>query len=279
MSVTKLAGGAYPPPRLRTERLVLQPLRPAHAREMVGVLDDPVLYRYTGGDPPPLEDLEKRYAEQARGRSDDGSQLWFNWIVRDRASQEALGYVQATVEIGARCADIAWVIGSRHHSRGFAREAASAMIDWLSIRGVTAVTAHIHPGNKPSQAVARAIGFNPTSTIRDGEVRWKRADGGVCNATLANRVSALAPIEEERDVTLPGPDQPISYEANIKPLFREGDRSSMRFAFDLWSYDDVSANADAIWGRLDNGSMPCDGAWDRDRLDAFKRWMDTGKPA
>lgn len=176
MSAIKLAGGTYPPPQLTTERLVLEPLRPAHAGEMVGVLDDPVLYRYTGGDPPGLEDLERRYAEQARGRSGDGSQLWFNWIVRDRASQEALGYVQATVEVGARCADVAWVIGSRHHGRGYGREAASAMIDWLSGIGVTAVTAHIHPGNKPSQAVARAVGLTPTSTIRDGEVIWKRAD-------------------------------------------------------------------------------------------------------
>jgi RimJ/RimL family protein N-acetyltransferase len=50
------------------------------------------------------------------------------------------------------------------------------MIDWLSTGGVTAVTAHIHPGNKPSQAVARAIGLSPTSTIRDGEVVWTRAD-------------------------------------------------------------------------------------------------------
>jgi RimJ/RimL family protein N-acetyltransferase len=123
MSVTEVAAGTDPPPRLRTERLVLEPLRPAHAREMVGVLDDPVLYRYTGGDPLPLEDLQKQYAEQSRGRSRDGSQLWFNWIVCDRASQEPLGYVQATVEVGARRADVAWVIGSRHHGRGYAREA------------------------------------------------------------------------------------------------------------------------------------------------------------
>jgi len=58
---------------------------------MVGVLDDPMLYRYTGGDPLPLEVLERKYAEGARGRSGDGSQLWFNWIARDRVSHEALG--------------------------------------------------------------------------------------------------------------------------------------------------------------------------------------------
>ena len=34
----------------------------------------------------------------------------------------------------------------------------------------------------------------------------------------------------------------------------------MRFAFDLWSHDDVSRNADAILARLRAGTMPCDGA-------------------
>ena len=34
----------------------------------------------------------------------------------------------------------------------------------------------------------------------------------------------------------------------------------MRFVFDLWSYEDVSRNADAIAERLQDGSMPCDGA-------------------
>jgi len=33
------------------------------------------------------------------------------------------------------------------------------------------------------------------------------------------------------------PDEPISLERHIKPLFREGDRQSMKSAFDLWSHD------------------------------------------
>ncbi len=70
-----------------------------------------------------------------------------------------------------------------------------------------------------------------------------------------------------------------SFEHDIKPLFREGDRSSMSFAFDLWSYDDVSANSAAILDRLESGSMPCDGAWDADRIETFRRWTETGKVA
>jgi hypothetical protein len=50
----------------------------------------------------------------------------------------------------------------------------------------------------------------------------------------------------------------------------------MKFAFDLWAYDDVTAHADAILERLRNGSMPCDGAWPNDRVEIFQQWVDTG---
>jgi hypothetical protein len=69
----------------------------------------------------------------------------------------------------------------------------------------------------------------------------------------------------------------ISYAVQIKPLFRERDQQAMSRAFDLWSYDDVSAHADAIVGRLRSGTMPCDGAWPEAQVDLFQHWIDSGK--
>ena len=74
-------------------------------------------------------------------------------------------------------------------------------------------------------------------------------------------------------------DEPISFERDIKPLFREGDRQSMKAAFDLWSYDDVARNSDAIVERLREGSMPCDGAWPDEQVALFESWMAAGTPA
>ena len=68
----------------------------------------------------------------------------------------------------------------------------------------------------------------------------------------------------------------VSYAKDIKPLFREKDVNSMRKVFDLASYDDVRANAEAILGRLTGGSMPCDGAWPTERVEMFRNWMDGG---
>jgi hypothetical protein len=73
------------------------------------------------------------------------------------------------------------------------------------------------------------------------------------------------------------PAQEISFDADIKPLFREKDRDSMRKAFDLWSYQDVQAHAVAIAAAVKKGSMPCDGAWPAERVELFDRWIEQGK--
>jgi CDGSH-type Zn-finger protein/truncated hemoglobin YjbI len=88
--------------------------------------------------------------------------------------------------------------------------------------------------------------------------------------------SAPASAGSAEEVTLPGPDETVSFGANIKPLFREHDRQSMSFAFDLWSRDDVQAHAADILERLENGTMPCDGAWPAERIEVFKRWTESG---
>jgi hypothetical protein len=70
----------------------------------------------------------------------------------------------------------------------------------------------------------------------------------------------------------------VSYERDVRPLFRELDRDSMVETFDLWSYDDVRDHADAILTVLEAGSMPCDGAWSEVQLDTFRRWMAADSP-
>jgi hypothetical protein len=70
--------------------------------------------------------------------------------------------------------------------------------------------------------------------------------------------------------------EPISFEKQIKPLFREGDRQSMKWAFDLWSHDDVARNSKVILERLRDGTMPCDGAWSDEQIETFRDWVEAG---
>ena len=74
------------------------------------------------------------------------------------------------------------------------------------------------------------------------------------------------------------PDSPagLSFERDVRPLFREKDRDSMLKRFDLWSRSDVQAHQDAILERLRNGTMPCDGPWPPERVTIFQRWIASG---
>jgi hypothetical protein len=68
----------------------------------------------------------------------------------------------------------------------------------------------------------------------------------------------------------------VSFERDIRPLFRDEDVESMSGQFDLSSYDEVRENAEAIRARLEDGSMPCDGAWAAENVERFGQWMDAG---
>lgn len=96
--------------------------------------------------------------------------------MRRCCDRQAVGAVQATVaETGdGLSAEIAGVVATAHQGRGYAREAAEAMVSWLREQGAGNIVAHIHPDHQASAAMARAVGLAPTSTLEDGELRWER---------------------------------------------------------------------------------------------------------
>jgi len=77
----------------------------------------------------------------------------------------------------------------------------------------------------------------------------------------------------------PAEGRELSFERDIKHLFRAKDRDSMLSFFDLHDHADVSKHADAIIGSLLTGRMPCDGTWPEDQLAKLQQWIDAGKPA
>jgi RimJ/RimL family protein N-acetyltransferase len=167
-----------PTPSIETDRLELVPLHPGHAAEMVAVLADPALYAFTGGSAPGLVDLEERYAAWERGAPRPG-EAWHNWVIRLGAGGPAIGHLQATIVshgLDDAAADIAWLIGTPWQGRGFAGEAARALVRWLQSIGVWTITAHIAVGHAASERVARAAGLAPTPDMEDGEVVWRRRE-------------------------------------------------------------------------------------------------------
>jgi hypothetical protein len=97
------------------------------------------------------------------------------------------------------------------------------------------------------------------------------------SSTTADQVAHATEVEQENAVTGANDGGP-TFEGHIKSLFRERDRVAMLAFFDLWSFDDVKANADAILAAVGTGSMPCDTPWSTKRVDLLERWVDSGTP-
>lgn len=160
---------------LSTLRLDLLPIQRSHAPEMFEVLNDINLREFTGGAPPESVDaLRRRYELWEQRRSPDGSELWFNWAVRERQLDQLIGHMQAGV--GAEFASVAWVIGSRWQGHGYASEAALCIVEWLAGLGVKDIRASIHPDHVVSIRVAERAGLERTelrSDHEDDEILWQ----------------------------------------------------------------------------------------------------------
>ena len=156
---------AAPWPRaeaLTTPRLVLEPLRPEHARELAPVLDDPALHAFTGGEPARRGRAARALRPAGRGQSPDGAQGWLNWVARDRATHAPVGTVQATISDDAGVRTAALGVGRGHEPPGRGprdRGRARAARTGCAITGVTRFVAHIHPDHAASAAVARHLGL------------------------------------------------------------------------------------------------------------------------
>ncbi|MCU1407413.1 MAG: hypothetical protein JWQ43_3716 [Glaciihabitans sp.] len=145
------------------------------------MLADTAIYTFTGGEPPSVEDLRRRYTAQVVGHSSDRAELWFNWIIMLRDTGAAVGFVQATVQATvhdagpAPVAELAWVIAPRAQRTGLASEAARLVQAWLQFAGIHHFTAHIHPLHHASMGVARRLGLSASAVVLDGETRWQSA--------------------------------------------------------------------------------------------------------
>ena len=160
---------------IATNRLRLQPLSPDDAEEMAGVLNDPALYRFIGGEPPTVSELRELYASWVAGPARDGDD-WHNWSVR-LADGTPIGHMQATVLERGISADVAWIVGSPWQGRGYATEAAKAVVEWLEAQGIGTITAHVNPRHAASERVAEHAGFVRTDLVEGGEVVWRRVVG------------------------------------------------------------------------------------------------------
>ena len=158
---------------LHTRRLVLEPLTPDHADELLAPLADPRLYVHVPQDPPlSLAALRERLVFLSTRRSPVGDQLWLNWVLRERHDGQCRGRVQATVTTEAR-AWIAYEVFPEHWGRGLATEACRRMIEWLiDALAVRQFAAEVDSLNSASLRLLERLGFQRVS-LREAADEFK----------------------------------------------------------------------------------------------------------
>ncbi len=143
--------------------LRLEPLCAAHADEMFAPMSAAEIYAFI---PEPRPDsvaaLRRRYAQLERGGSADGTERWFNWVVRVPTGACA-GFVQATVYTASAppTADFAFALTPAHWGKGIAHDASQAALGWLVTEfGVAAFYATVDPANNRSLRLLERLGFD-----------------------------------------------------------------------------------------------------------------------
>jgi ribosomal-protein-alanine N-acetyltransferase len=134
-------------------------MRVEHAEEAWPQLNDDRMWTYFPAlRPATLDDLRRLYGKWERG-SPARSQIWLNWLCRDRASGELIGAMQATIR-SRGVAYIAYAIYPSHQRKGYAREACEAVIAHLREHyGIKRVRAEMDTRNQASYRLVESLGF------------------------------------------------------------------------------------------------------------------------
>ena len=156
---------------LETERLLLEPIGPAHAKGLfeATVASRPELLPWMPWAKDPTLERAKTVAAKAPSEWVEGH---FRFAVVERDSEMVLGVVGLDLEEGS--AELSYWIRSDHAGRGLTTEASRGLMDWaVRVLRVSRFTLWAGRDNRRSRRVAEKLGF-----VHLGPLDWQ-PDGGL----------------------------------------------------------------------------------------------------
>jgi RimJ/RimL family protein N-acetyltransferase len=163
---------AYTP--IHTASLVLEPWAPAATALLTRLSAMPEVTRYIGDGSTWSRDRAEAVAAAQR---DHWSRHGFGWRVAiERETDRELGFIalnfagEGTVGLAPDEYEIGWWLDPAARGQGYAREGGAAVRDEAFEKlGAPSVIARIQPDNRPSRAVAEALGLTVDfETFADG---------------------------------------------------------------------------------------------------------------
>lgn len=210
-------GAPFDAPSIRTPRLTLRPHRLTDARQWYVIQSDPSVVEYL---PWPVRTRAESFEHLAhRTRHTRLSQADDFLALAVELDGRLIGDVSAhlrDVNPARRSAEIGWVFDPAFSGRGYAAEAASALLDQLfDVVGATIVHAVVHPENVRSLALAARLGFEEGGGTERAAAR--HSSSIVLGVTAAGRVEAervgARPVEV-RAAARPGEFGPLERRAS-----------------------------------------------------------------
>lgn len=159
---------------------ILEPQLAEHAGEMFQVLSDPAIYEFENQAPTSEQALRDRFRRLERRGSDDGKQVWLNWVLR-LPTGELAGYVQATVLRTGHC-HVAYELHSKFWRQGIGSSAVDAMLGELAREyAATHAIAVLKAQNFRSEGLLLKLGFQRACPAE--EARHRDSDDELVYAT------------------------------------------------------------------------------------------------
>jgi len=153
------------PPVITTDRLILRPPAPADADRMPPVYNDPEVAANTISIPHPYTRDDavaaiEMFVQQRR------SGAGFVFFIDDRATGGLVGSVGVERKNPPGRGELGYVVASAWRGRGYATEAARAMVGFaFETLGLSVVTAHAMLHNPASAKVLEKLGMRPLGVI------------------------------------------------------------------------------------------------------------------
>ena len=204
---------------IRTDRLLLRHMEPDDAQSLATRRSDPEVARYlTWALPFPLRRAEEMVAELAEMEGPENEKWWMA-AVEIGATGAVIGEVVVHLTWKGRCAEVGYTFAPEQWGKGYATEAATAVVDYLFEQpGITRVFGMLHPDNTASARVLERVGM-----LFEGHTRnsfWvgdENSDDWIYGMTPEDhRAWVDRPLDSPRSVTWVPVDQ--SNEAAVYKL-------------------------------------------------------------
>jgi len=160
---------------LETERLTLRPLEERDWEAFAAIQADPETARWLYNEPRVGAEARAHFDRKRAGSALAAEDDWLSCAAADRASGALVGDVSFHwVSAEHRTGEIGFVFSAGHRGKGYATEAAAAVLDWAFAAGFHRVIGRTEPRNTPSARVLEKLGMRREAHFLENE--WVKGE-------------------------------------------------------------------------------------------------------